>query len=396
MHRIDHSTRDIDRHGPGRDGFTGGDPERLVPPTIVTEDWLNGVQESVATVVESSGLELSKGDNHRLLRAIRRAVAGQAVVNWELPPQSQQPGLRPGAVAFGRGHWIVVGEDGAITRSADGIDWHPRTGIAGDPDLHAVDAFWSVNLSGLVLSAYLVGDAGTIAHSDDDGGTWTLIASGHTDALRAVKRSRRGVFVAGDNARVHRIVGSTRHDETAALGYSGTFHGIGAHSQHSTVLLLGDNGEIQRSVAGVFARIIARPTTSTPLRDAVYLGDDRWIVVGGDFSEEPVCWASTDDGVTWQSIAGSSFPAEAQLHAVRTDGPHVVVAGQVPDALGALLPTGTLWVSRDQGRTFVQLPLLEGNQFRSLAFSGRRWCVSGLRPSAATDKRLMLSQRMWL
>ncbi len=396
MHRIDHPTRDIDRHGPGRDGFTGGDPERLVPPTTVTDDWLNDLQESVAVAIESTGLELNKGSDHLLLHAFRRAAAGQGVVNWELPPLGQQPLLRPGAVAFGRRHWIVVGEDGTIAQSVNGIDWRPRTALAGDPDLHDVDAFWIVTLTGLSLSAYLVGDAGTIAHSDDDGGTWTLIASGHTDALRAVKRSSRGVFVAGDSSRVHRIEGTTRHDETTALGYAGTFHGIGAHSQHSTVLLLGDNGEIQRSTApGVFTRITAHPATTTPLRDAVYLGDDRWIAVGGDYSEDPVCWASTDDGVTWQAVATSSFEDGAQLHAVHTDGPHVVIAGHVPDTNGGLVPTGAVWVSRDRGQSFLQLSLLESNQFRSLAFGNHRWCVSGLRPSGASDKKLMFSQRMW-
>lgn len=53
MHRIDHSTREEDLFGAGKDGFTEGDPQTAVPATIVTADWANSVQEELARVVEA-------------------------------------------------------------------------------------------------------------------------------------------------------------------------------------------------------------------------------------------------------------------------------------------------------------------------------------------------------
>lgn len=400
MHRIDHETAEQGRHGIDKAGFTGGDPAAAIPPTVLTPDFLNDVQEGLATIVEASGMELDKGSHSLLLAAMRRAIAGHAVANWVLPPQSEQPATPAHAVGYGLNQWIAVGPGGTITRSADGIEWNQRTGITGDPDLLDVCAYWRIDLSsGRLPYAYAVGENGTIAYSTDDGGTWTVITSSHTDALRVAKLSQAGVYIAGDNARVHRMSSvGTRDDIATAFGFSGAFHGIGAHPQTSTVLLLGDNGELQRSTGGgPFVRITSKPVTSSPLHDAVFLGDGRWLLVGGNGTGPSVCWLSTDDGLTWTDVRGADFPADARLFAIATDGPHVIVAGQVLDGGGGPWAShGTVWISRDRGHSFKQLALLDAASFRSLAFDGMRWCVGGLRPEGSTDKRVMFSQRMWL
>lgn len=41
--------------------FTAGDPGAAVPPTVVTADWLNDVQEEIAGPVERAGKTLVKG-----------------------------------------------------------------------------------------------------------------------------------------------------------------------------------------------------------------------------------------------------------------------------------------------------------------------------------------------
>jgi hypothetical protein len=64
MHRIDGADP-----GPGN-SFVEGDPISGVPPTQITDDWLNAVQEEVAGVVEASGQILSKPNNAQLLAAI--------------------------------------------------------------------------------------------------------------------------------------------------------------------------------------------------------------------------------------------------------------------------------------------------------------------------------------
>lgn len=62
MERITGPTVDEDLHGAGKDGFTEGDPG-LVAPTIVSADWLNGVQEEILNVIEGAGLTPSSSSN---------------------------------------------------------------------------------------------------------------------------------------------------------------------------------------------------------------------------------------------------------------------------------------------------------------------------------------------
>ncbi|MCW8918899.1 MAG: hypothetical protein OQL08_08810 [Gammaproteobacteria bacterium] len=73
MHRID---------GAGHDNntFTEGDPQASVPATVVTDDWLNAVQEEIANVIEEGGGELDKQDNTQLLTKIQALIAaGQSI-----------------------------------------------------------------------------------------------------------------------------------------------------------------------------------------------------------------------------------------------------------------------------------------------------------------------------
>ena len=64
MHRID---------GPGatvNNLFTEGNPSLGIPATTVTDDWLNDVQEELATVIENADITLSKGTQDQLYDAI--------------------------------------------------------------------------------------------------------------------------------------------------------------------------------------------------------------------------------------------------------------------------------------------------------------------------------------
>lgn len=63
MHRVD---------GPGHANnlFTEGDPQQAVPATIVTDDWLNDVQEELANIIEDAGITLSKGTQTQLRDAV--------------------------------------------------------------------------------------------------------------------------------------------------------------------------------------------------------------------------------------------------------------------------------------------------------------------------------------
>lgn len=68
MHRID---------GPGatEDGrFTDGNPAAGIPPTIVTDDWANAVQEEIVGVITGAGIALDKQQNNQLALAIGRLI----------------------------------------------------------------------------------------------------------------------------------------------------------------------------------------------------------------------------------------------------------------------------------------------------------------------------------
>jgi len=47
------------------------------PPTVITADWMNAVQEELCTVIESVGLMLSTTDSGQLLKAINKLLAFQ-------------------------------------------------------------------------------------------------------------------------------------------------------------------------------------------------------------------------------------------------------------------------------------------------------------------------------
>ncbi|QBR31897.1 MULTISPECIES: hypothetical protein [Pseudomonas] len=65
MHRID---------GPGATAdnkFTEGDPVGGVQATVVTEDWLNDVQEELISILTAAGITPAKGTQNQILAALR-------------------------------------------------------------------------------------------------------------------------------------------------------------------------------------------------------------------------------------------------------------------------------------------------------------------------------------
>ncbi|MCD7099130.1 hypothetical protein [Stenotrophomonas sp. MMGLT7] len=72
MHRIDTTTATADHR------FTEGNPTTGVPATVVSADWLNGVQEEICRVIEGAGLALDKSQTDQLWKAIQLLVAPSA------------------------------------------------------------------------------------------------------------------------------------------------------------------------------------------------------------------------------------------------------------------------------------------------------------------------------
>lgn len=73
MHRIDSYGATPDNK------FTEGTPGPgvPVPPTEVSADWANDIQENICAVVEAVGIALVKGDYTQLLQSIQKLAGGQ-------------------------------------------------------------------------------------------------------------------------------------------------------------------------------------------------------------------------------------------------------------------------------------------------------------------------------
>lgn len=74
MHRIDTSTAQIDKFGPGKNGFTNGDPATGRRATDLNSDMWDAIQEEICNVIEGTGKTPEKGDNTQLLESIKLLV----------------------------------------------------------------------------------------------------------------------------------------------------------------------------------------------------------------------------------------------------------------------------------------------------------------------------------
>lgn len=76
MHRIDSSTAQKDKFGPGKNGFTGGNPQTGVPATALNAAFFDSVQEEISGVIEAAGIALDTTQNNQLQLAISKIITG--------------------------------------------------------------------------------------------------------------------------------------------------------------------------------------------------------------------------------------------------------------------------------------------------------------------------------
>ncbi|WP_440505629.1 gp53-like domain-containing protein [Serratia nevei] len=74
MHRIDTPTAQIDKFGPGKNGFTNGNPATGRRATDLNSDMWDAVQEEVANAIEGNGISLDKSKHNQLYLAIQKAI----------------------------------------------------------------------------------------------------------------------------------------------------------------------------------------------------------------------------------------------------------------------------------------------------------------------------------
>jgi hypothetical protein len=119
MERIDTATKAVDLFGSGKHGFTEGDPGTGTPPTHLSHDWFNAVQEELANFIEGQGITLVPGTYTQLLAALRAPVGSGA-----------NPAINAtGGSTNGTG---LVGTGGGTTGTGSrGVGANHTTGTAG-------------------------------------------------------------------------------------------------------------------------------------------------------------------------------------------------------------------------------------------------------------------------
>lgn len=280
MHRIDHPTAIPDLHGPGKPGFTEGDPLIALPPTRVPGVTLNTIQEELACVVEGVGIALDKEDNTQVATAIEmridRRVAPQfdaesrrmlslmhapALTRWETGVAGS---FFPEMIAHdGQGvMWVASSDRFALVIEYGGF-WYNNTFNSSGKTPYGCAA-WSSDKSRCVF----VGEDGFVAQAETSAVsvpmTVTASVSGTTEKLLAVCRGYVGgvarLVAVGENGTI--VMGA----DTAGAAWSPVTSGTAVHLRaviwrsnkldggdgtNGVWVAIGDDGVVRRSVDGL-------------------------------------------------------------------------------------------------------------------------------------------------
>lgn len=199
MHRIDHTTRKVDGNGSGKDGFEDRDTTAGLAGTVVTNDWVDDVVETIAQPIRLFGEEPILTDFGQLASTI--------TVPLQLFETDQTDLTAIASMAEANGHFYAGGT-GGTSHSKDGNIWDnvdatALNSVSFDP---SAEVFVAVGASGLIITA------------DPD-------STGAIDA-------------------------STITTRTAAGGYSSTFFDVIWDDTNDLFIAIGSSGEIQSSPTG--------------------------------------------------------------------------------------------------------------------------------------------------
>lgn len=149
--------------------FTDGNPSESLAATIVTDDWLNGVQEEIIGVIEAAGLTPSIANNAQLLAAIQVLPPGR-LLNIQIFTASGTYTPTPGTNAI---DVEVQGAGGAAGGSPATASGQSSAGGGGGSGAWA----WGRFLSGFSGAAVTVGIGGA-GVSGSSGGNGTASSFG--------------------------------------------------------------------------------------------------------------------------------------------------------------------------------------------------------------------------
>ena len=164
MRRIAHETQQTDAFGPGKHGFTGGDASAQIPPTVLTPDWANAVQEELANAVERM-FPLVADSSFQLANVL--ATMADALVISTMRIQSEVAGNDANAAASNASGQVIVTVGQAVYHTLDGgFTWGENSlaSLGGGPDAELFDVAYSAAENTFVA----VGAQGTIRRSNYD------------------------------------------------------------------------------------------------------------------------------------------------------------------------------------------------------------------------------------
>lgn len=299
MQRINTTNRAVDLFGPGKDGFTGGDPLVALAPTTVSPEYLNAVQEELANAVEPFA-PLDALSTCQLQQTLSQAFSIMGAGSIEFRLTLSEPVL---AGASDDTRVIVVISEGTgasdrIYRALDGWNFAARTlGSSSTNILRAIE--WAP-LPRLFVA---VGDTGEIQTSTD-GSTWVkqTQAASYAGAFGAVAVSPAVIVAIGTGQEVQTSEdGVTWTRRVCAL--TGTYSKVTYSDVARAFMLINTAAGVATSPDGITWTV--QPDSPGNL---VALGPGRRGFVGVEQYPPQLAAHSSVDGSAWETtLLGGAF-----------------------------------------------------------------------------------------
>jgi photosystem II stability/assembly factor-like uncharacterized protein len=244
---------------------------------------------TAAGYVVSQGLAMTAGRHASTFALEMQVSAGAAGASWSKRTNGTKHDLLSVATNH-LGRWLAVGEGGAATMSVDTINWVPMI-VGVTADLRSV--FFAAG------QWVIVGDAGTILVSTNDGGTWTQKTCPIPAAnLYGVSYASGRWTAVGVNAAAGVIIYST--DSGDSWSFVATNAGVAGNLcvayGNGYWLVGGLGGQLLRSPDGVTWDVRSYGSAQ-PIYDLAY-GEGKWIAGALRTIRQ-----STNDGTTWVEAA---------------------------------------------------------------------------------------------
>lgn len=243
----------------------------------------------LATILAACVNDNNAGGSTQYLTATSQK---SAVKGLQLSTTTDYSTLRD--VAKGNGIYVVVGDNGTIVTSKDGVNWQPQDGVVSE------------NLSGVTYNTanklfYAVGDAGLII-SSTDGVEWTvyknLIPSVKLNSVMSVKGDE---VIAGESGNIFEIAVTSKRGMVTVRSLDEAANATSTSFNGSDTMVIGTaSGSLYYKTYGTFSTanwLRTKTFTNMPISDISYDAIDSWITA----TTLNGAVVQSSDGKTWSS-----------------------------------------------------------------------------------------------